>query len=393
MQYLLQSAAVTSLNLKTLPQRLGTSSVIVIGIAGVVAVVVSLLGMVTGLRHSMSSGGHIDRAIVLSTGTTYEVMSNLTREAAELIADSAGVKHQADNRPLASAEALMVVRLPLRQGGSGNLTLRGISQAALLLRPELRLVQGRMFDPALRELIVGRTAARQFRDLRIGRRISLRGTDWTVVGVFEAPGDPHAAELLTGVATLQSAFGRNTFQSVTVQLESAQSFDEFRASLAAQHSLAVDVARESDYYLAQTRSFTELLALIAYIIGGIMAIGAVFGALNTMYCAVATRTVEIATLRALGFGSGSIVTSVLVEALLLAAVGGVIGGCLAWSFFSGRIVSTNGGGLTQLAVPLVVDLKLVLLGIAWACAIGLIGASLPALRAARGHLVTALHGI
>jgi putative ABC transport system permease protein len=250
-----------------------------------------------------------------------------------------------------------------------------------------------MFNPALRELIVGRTAEQQFRDLPVGQHITLRGTEWTVVGIFEDPGDPHAAEMLTGVETLQSAFGRNTFQSVTVQLESAQSFSDFRSSLSAQRGLAVDVARESDYYLAQTRSFTELLSLIAYLIGSIMAIGAVFGALNTMYAAVATRTAEIATLRALGFGSGSIVTSVLAEALLLAGVGGVVGGCLAWLFFSGRIVSTNGGGLTQLAVPLVVNVKLILVGIVWACAIGLVGASLPAIRAARGHLVSALNGI
>jgi putative ABC transport system permease protein len=393
MSFFKQTAAVTALNLMTLPQRLGAASVIVIGIAGVVTVLVSLLGMVTGLTRSMSSGGHADRAIILSTGTTYEVMSNLSREATVMIADSDGVKHQADNRPLASVEALLAVRLPLRTNGSGNLTLRGVSQAAFLLRPELRVVEGRMFNPALRELIVGRMAERQFRALPVGQHITLRGTEWTVVGIFEDPGDPHAAEMLTGVETLQSAFGRNTFQSVTVQLESARSFDEFRSSLAAHRALAVDVARESDYYLAQTRSFTELLSLIAYIIGSIMAIGAIFGAINTMYAAVATRTVEIATLRALGFGSGSIVTSVLAEALLLAAVGGVIGGCLAWSFFSGRIVSTNGGGLTQLAVPLVVSVKLILLGIVWACAIGLVGASLPAIRAARGHLVSALNGI
>src|SRR5262249_54543945 len=157
-------------------------------IAGVVAVLVSLLAMVTGLTQSMSNSGHPDRAIVMSTGTNYEIMSNLLREATSVIADSPGVKHQADGRPLASAEALLVVRLTLRTNGSGNLTLRGVSQAAFALRPELHVVEGRMFNPTLRELIVGRVAERQFRDLRVGQRIVLRGTEWTVVGIFEAEG-------------------------------------------------------------------------------------------------------------------------------------------------------------------------------------------------------------
>jgi putative ABC transport system permease protein len=286
----------------------------------------------------------------------------------------------------------LVVRLPLRAGGSGNLTLRGVSQPAFDLRPELHVVEGRMFNPTRRELIVGRVAERQFRDLRIGRRIVLRGTEWTVVGVFEGNGDQHEAELLTGVEMLQSTFQRNTFQSVAVQLESPQSFTDFRASLTGNRGLAVDVARESDYYLAQTRSFTDLLSLVAYLVSGIMAIGAVFGALNTMYTAVSARTVEIATLRVLGFGPVPIVTAVLTEALLLAIAGSVIGSCLAWLFFGGHVVSTDAGGLTQLAVPVLVSSKLIALGIIWACAIGLIGASLPAIRAARAPLISALNG-
>jgi putative ABC transport system permease protein len=393
MEFFKQTAAVTTMNLKTLSQRLGASSVIVIGIAGVVAVLVSILAMVIGLTQSMSGSGHPDRAIVMSTGTSYEVMSNLSRDATLTIAAAPGVKQQADGRPVASAEALQVVRLPLRAKGSGNLTLRGVGQAAFALRPELRVVEGRMFNPTVRELIVGRMAERQFRDLQVGSRIALRGTQWSVVGIFEDQGEQHEAEMLTGVEMLQSTFQRNTFQSVAVQLESARSFTDFGSFLAGRPALAVDVARESDYYLAQTRSFTELLSLVAYLVGGIMAVGAVFGALNTMYAAVSARTVEIATLRVLGFGPGPIVTSVFTEALLLAVAGGVIGGCLAWLFFSGHVVSTDGGGLTQLSVPIVVNGKLIVLGVVWACVIGLVGASLPAIRAARGPLISALNGI
>ncbi|MGH8139996.1 MAG: ABC transporter permease [Steroidobacteraceae bacterium] len=377
---------------RSLPQRLGASSVIVVGIAGVVGVLVSILAMASGLAQITSSSAHPDRAVVMSTGTNYEILSNLSRDATRTIADARGVKHDANNRPLASAEVLVLVHLPLRAGGSGNLTLRGVSQTAFALRPELHVVEGRMFNPMVRELIVGRTAQRQFRDLQVGRRLLVRGAEWTVVGAFDGRGDHHESEMLTGLEVLQSTFQRNTFQSVTAQLDSAASFADFRASLAGNPTLAIEVLREPDYYLRQSRAFTQLLTLLAYLVGSIMAIGAVFGALNTMYAAVSARAVEIATLRVLGFEPGSIVTSIFTEALALAALGGGLGGGLAWLFFSGHAISTDGGGLTQLSVPVVVNVRLVAVGILWACVIGMVGASFPALRAVRAPLAPALKG-
>jgi putative ABC transport system permease protein len=393
MSVLKQIASVTLMNLRSVPLRLGASSVIVIGIAGVVGVLVSILAMVAGLSQMMSSTERADRAIVVSTGASYETLSNIARETAQTISDAPGIKHGLDGKPLASAEALAIVRLPLKQGGSGNASLRGVSQAALGVRPEIRLVEGRLFGPAVREVIVGRTLQRQFRNLELGKKVLLRGAEWTLVGVFESHGDQHEVEMITGVETLQSAFERSTFQSVAVLLESADSFAQFKAALTSNPSLAVDAMREADYYRQQSQAFSRLLSVVAFLIGGTMAVGAVFGALNAMYSAVSTRTVEIATLRVLGFGASAVIVSVFAEALLLAILGGAVGGCIAWLIFNGQAVSTTGGGLTQLSVPLAVDLNLIGFGVLWACIIGMIGASFPAIRAARAPLASALRGI
>jgi putative ABC transport system permease protein len=393
MNALKQIAAVTLMNIRSVPQRLGASSVIVIGIAGVVGVLVSILAMVGGLSQMMTSTGRADRAIVVSAGASFETLSNITREAAQTILDGPGIKIGIDGKPLASVEALAIVRLPLKRGSnSGNVSLRGVSEAGLAVRPEIQLVEGRLFGSAVREVIVGRTLQRQFRDLELGKQILLRGAEWTVVGVFESPGQ-HEAEMLAGAETLQSAFERNTFQSATVLLESADSFALFKSALTGNPALSVDVMREADYYLQQSRAFSRLLSIVAYLIGGIMAVGAVFGALNAMYSAVSTRTVEIATLRVLGFGASAVIVSVFAESLLLAILGGAAGGCVAWLLFNGHAVSTNGGGLTQLSVPLAVDLNLIGFGVLWACIIGMVGAAFPAIRAARAPLAAALRGI
>jgi putative ABC transport system permease protein len=393
MSVLKQIGSVTMMNLKSVPLRLGASSVIVIGIAGVVGVLVSILAMVGGLSQMMTSTERADRAIVVSTGAGFETLSNITREATQIISDAPGVKHRSDGKPLTSPDALAIVRLPLKRGGNGgNVSLRGVSEAGLAVRPEIQLVEGRLFGSSVREVIVGRTLQRQFRDLELGKQFLLRGAEWTVVGVFESHGDPHEAEMITGAETLQSALERNTFQSVAVLLESAESFGQFKAALTGNPALAVDAMREADYHRQQSHAFSQLLSIVAYLIGGIMAVGAVFGALNAMYSAISTRTVEIATLRVLGFGASAVIVSVFAEALLLALVGGAVGGCVAWLLFNGHAVSTNGGGLTQLSVPLAVDSSLIGFGVLWACVIGMLGAAFPAIRAARAPLAAALRG-
>ncbi len=393
MNALKQMVAVTAMSLRSVRLRLGSSSVIVIGIAGVVGVLISILSMVSGMSQMMTSGGRPDRAIVIGNGTTFEILSNVTREATRTIVNAPGIQHAASGDAVASAEAVAIVHATLRADGrTANLPLRGVGPMLRALRPELKVVEGRMFEPAVHELIAGRGAQRQFTGLEVGGKIRLRGVDWSVVGIFESGGDQHEAELMTGAETLQSAFRRNAFQSVAVKLESPGAFTALKAALTADPALSVDVMRETDYYEQQSRMFTQVLSLIAYLVGGIMAVGAVFGALNAMYTAVGGRTVEIATLRVLGFGAAPVVVSVFAEALLLAMLGGVLGACAAWLIFDGHVVSTSGAGVTQLAVPLIVDPRIIGLGIFWACTIGLIGASFPAIRAARAPLAAALRG-
>ena len=392
MHILKQIVAITRMNLRSVPLRPGTSSVVVIGIAGVVGVLVSILAMVSGLAQMMTSNGRPDRAVVLGTGSSFEILSNLSRDAARIVLDAPGIRRDAGATPVASTEAVAIVRAILQDGNSANVPLRGVGPAIFALRPELRIVEGRTFEPSLREVVVGRSAQRQFRGMQVGSRITLRGADWTVVGVFESKGDQHEAELITGVETLQSAFRRNAFQSVTVQLESSAAFPAFKAWLTDNPALSVDVLRESDYNRQQSRSVTQVLAAVAYLVGGIMALGAMLGALNSMYTAVSGRTVEIATLRVLGFGRAPIAVSVFAEALLLALAGGILGASLAWLMFNGHVISTSGAGVNQLAVPLVVGPRIIALGILWACVIGMIGASFPAIHAARAPLAAALRG-
>jgi putative ABC transport system permease protein len=386
-----QIVAVTSMNLRSLPQRIGTAWVIVIGIAVTVAVMVSVLAMAAGFQHTLKGTARADRAIVLRAGSQAELESTIDRENAQAIMDAPGVKKDEAGRPIASAEAVVIVALPQKKDGSdANVTLRGIGANAVKLRPEMHLIAGRMFRPAVRELIVGKSAAAQFKGLDLGSRIAFRDSEWTVVGIYESGGDAHESELQGDVETVLSAYRRNGFQSVTAMLDSADAFDRFKGALTTDPTLKVSVQREADYYAAQSRNLSKLLNLLAYFVGGIMALGACFGALNTMYTAVSTRTREIATLRAIGFSGMPIVISVLVEALLLAIIGSVIGSCAAWLFFNGNTVNTLGAGFSQVVFHLTVTASLVVSGIVVACAIGMLGGLLPAIRAARLPIATAL---
>jgi putative ABC transport system permease protein len=389
-----QIGAVTWMNLTSIPQRLGSSSVIVIGIAGVVAVLISVLAMATGFQHTVLGTGRDDRAMVLRGGSDSELASTLSREATLTIMDAPGVRKDHAGKPIASAEAVVIVDLPKKSNDSGaNVTIRGVGPQGIELRPEVRLVEGRMLQRGLRELIVGRGAQGQFRGLDVGSHIALRGTDWIIVGAFTSNGDAHESELLADVETVLSAYRRNLYQSVIVQLDSANSFSAFKSSLTTNPQLSVDVMREREYYAKQSERMATVLKFVAYFVGGIMAVGALFGALNTMYSAVSARSLEIATLRAIGFGASAVVLSVLIEALLLACVGAVIGAGLAWIFFNGNAVSTLGSNFTQVVFRLAVSPALIGLGIVWAGVIGLVGGLFPAIRAARLPIATALRAV
>jgi putative ABC transport system permease protein len=391
-----QIAAVTTMNFKSLPHRIGTSVVIVIGIAGVVAVLVSVLAMSTGMIETMEHSGRDDRAIVLRNGSAAENGSALSRDAARLVADAAGIKRDSAGKPIAVAESLRLVNLFRKEDGlEVSVGLRGTGPQLLELRPEIKIIEGRMFRPAVTEVIVGKAAHAEFKGLNIGDHIKTRGATWTVVGVFSSGGDSHESGLMGDAETLIAADQRGGFQSVTVLLDSTAAFQKFKDSLTSNPALAVDVTREREYYRRQSETISKVIYVIAYVVGGIMAVGAIFSALNTMYSAVSARLREIATLRAIGFGATAMVMSVLAEALLLALIGGAIGAALAWLFFNGHQVSTSAGGAasSHLIFELSVSPALITTGIIWACTIGLIGGLFPAVRAARLPVATALRAI
>ncbi|MBL8268081.1 MAG: ABC transporter permease [Steroidobacter sp.] len=389
-----QIRAVTAMNFRSLPQRVSTSLVVVIGIAGVVAVLVSVLAMSTGLIRTMENTGREDRAIVMRSGSVAETSSALDRNSAKLVADAAGVKHDAQGDPILSAETMRILSLHKKQDGAEvNVVLRGVGPKLSQVRPELKIIEGRMFQPAVTEVIVGKSARAQYKGLNVGDVVNSRGAGWTVVGVFETGGDMHESSVMTDAETLISIDQRGSFQSVTALLASKSSFQAFKDSLSSNPALSVDVIREREYYQQQSKTMSTIIKVIAYVVGGIMAVGAVFAALNTMYSAVSARLQEIATLRALGFGSTAMVMSVLAEALILALIGGVIGALIAWLFFNGNTVSTSGGGMGQMVFALNVSPQLMILGIVWACIIGVLGGLFPALRAARLPVAMALRAV
>jgi putative ABC transport system permease protein len=386
-----QLSAVSLMSLQTLPQRIGASSVIVIGIAGVVAVLVSVLAMGAGFRHTLADSGRADRAIVLRGGSDAELNSNLTRTDIATISNAPGLAKDADGKALLSSELVTVVNIPkIDTGTDANVTLRGVGLKLTEVRPEMKIVSGRMFRPAVRELIVGAGAAKQFRGLTVGSVLQLRNADWTVTGVFTSNGDVHESELLADVDTVESSIERNGYSSAVAMLTGPADFTRFKDALTTDPQLKVDVQREPDYYAAQSKPLTKAINVIGNTVAIIMAIGAMFGALNTMYSAVAARGLEIATLRAIGFGALPVLLSVMIEALLLSLLGGVIGASLAWLFFNGHSVSTLGGAFAQVVFQLTVTRSLIVTGIIWACIIGLLGGFFPALRAARLPVAEAL---
>jgi putative ABC transport system permease protein len=386
-----QIIEVVAINLKSIPERLGLSFVIVIGIAGVVGVFTALFAMSRGIEATFAASGDARNAMVLRGGSQAELNSTLTLETYQIAERTAGVRRGADGQPLASGELVVIAELPRKGDTLGaNVTLRGVSPQAFALRPKLKIIEGRTFTPGLQELIVGRGAVTQFEGLEVGRQVRLRGADWSVVGIFES-NDAFASEIWTDAATAQTAWGRpNVFSIILVGLEDAAQLDAFAAALKVDPRINVEVKRQVDYYEEQTRQTTQGIRLLGIVVAVIMGLGAVFAALNTMYAAVSARTREIATLRAIGFGGLPVVTSVMIEAMLLALAGGLIGALLAYVLFNGMTVSTLGGGFTQLVFNFRVTPELVAWGAVIALAIGFVGGLFPAARAARVPVTTAL---
>jgi putative ABC transport system permease protein len=381
-----QIVAVTAMGLRAIPDRVGASLVIVVGMALVVAVTISILSMSVGFMRTVYNTGRVDRAIVLSHGSQYEFASAISRDNVLTIADAPGIKIAGDGKPIVSAEYLVAVLVTKKNDGlDAYVSLRGIGPEAPTVRPEIKLASGRMFQPARHELIVGKSALAQFEGLEVGGQVPLPEGDWTITGSFESNGDEHESELLADSETVLSAMRANTFHSVTVMLERPESLQQFQAAITANPTLAVDVTRETQFLAAQSKYLNTFLTMIAYVVGGIMGLGATFGALNTMYTAVSAREMEIATLRAIGFSGAAVVASVLVESLVLAVSGAAIGAVAAWIAFNGNLHAVGG-----LVFRLAVTPSLIGLGLGFAFTLGFIGGFFPAIRAARRPVADAL---
>jgi putative ABC transport system permease protein len=390
--FLTQTIAVTMLNLRTIPQRLGSSGVAIIGIAGVVIVLVSVLSIAQGFAAAMEASGSPVRALVMRTGADSEMTSGLGGGEVDLIKQAPGLRREGQ-APMASAELYVIIDIPkITTNTSANVPMRGIEPPGTTVRDEFSIAEGRMFTFGTNEVIAGRGAAVNFKGLTVGSTVVSGQNTWNVVGLFETDGSVAETEIWCDARVLQGVYRRgNSFQSLLARLDSSSSFDTFRDWLTANPQVNVQVRREADYYAQQSRALTSLIQGVGYGIAILMGIGAVFGAILTMYTAVSTRSREIATLRALGFNTTSVVVSVLVESLALAVVGGVIGGVLAYVAFNGYQTSTlNLSTFSQVAFAFQVTPQLLGMGLFYALAMGLVGGLFPALRAARLPIPSAL---
>lgn len=393
MRWLWQTGAVMALNLRTIPARFDSSGVAIVGIAGVVVVFVSVLSIANGFEAAMKSSGSPSRALVLRSGADSELTSGLDATGVDTIKQAPGIR-RAGRNPLASAELYVIIDVPKKAApdSAANVPMRGIEPVALAVRDEVSLIAGRMFRFGTNEVIVGRGARGQFLHTNVGDTIVSGQNRWTVVGVFEADGGVAETEIWCDARTLQGVYRRgHTYQSVLARLDSADSFNAFRDGLKSDPKVNVSIRRENDYYAGQAQTLTRLIQTIGFAIAGLMGIGAVFGAILTMYTAVATRAREIATLRALGFNTVSVLVSILAESMALGAIGGVIGGIAAYLTFNGHQTSTiNFQTFSQVAFAFRVTPRLLASGLFYALAMGLVGGLFPAIRAARLPIPSAL---
>ena len=390
--WLSQVASVTFFNIRTVPQRKGAAIAAAVGIAGVVAVLVGVLSIADGFRAAMSAAGQDDVVIVLRSGADSEMTSGLSRDEVRLIADAPGVARTSDG-PLASAELFVIINLPKRSTGTdANVPFRGVSSMAMTVRGDVRITEGRNFEPGRNEVIVGAGAARTFTGCDLGTNLRIGQNEWRVVGIFSGGGGSAESEVWTDAAVLQPAYHRgDTFQSVYAKLSSPAAFDQFKDAVTTNPQLKVKAQRQSDYLAEQSSMLISFIRGLGVTIAALMALGALFGALNTMYSAVASRTKEIATLRALGFGSSPVILSVMFESLSLALIGGAAGAAVAYFAFNGfKAATMNWQTFSQVAFTFAVTPQLLVFAIIWAASIGLVGGLFPALRASRLPIASAL---
>jgi len=387
-----QIIAVTLLNLRNLPRRFASSAVAVVGVGAVVLVFAAVLSMAAGLERTMLSAGSDDTAVIMRSGATSELNSGLSNEQTLIIGNAPGVLKDGDNA-IMSAELYVITDVKkLSNQTDANVPFRGVQAGAFEVRDNIRISDGRMFEPGKNEIVVGRAAQQEFMGLDVGDTIRFGQTEWAIVGTFDAGGSVSESELWTDVRVLQGAYRRgNSFQSVRVKLESPESIETLRQALDEDPRIDPDVMSEREYYSSQSQGLVQFIKLIGYPLTILMAIGAVFGALNSMYSSVSVRGKEIATLRALGFGPTAVLFSTVIESVLLALVGGLLGGLLAYLAFNGFTASTlNGQSFSQVVFDFAVTPELLVQGMKAALIIGIVGGFFPAIRAARLPVAQAL---
>ena len=385
MTFLKQTIALTATGLRGISQRRGSSLVTVIGVTAVVGVLVSLLAIREGAAIFNGSSARPDVVDVISRGATSTAQSVLTRDALAVIEDAPGVKRAPDGRPYVYASTLVSVDVMKKNGKRGNVYLVGFTPGIERVSTTMKVIEGRQYRPAVHEVTVSDPIRRMYKNMNIGDHLVLNNTDWTIVGVFAGSDSIGDSVLRADADTVMSAFSRNTYQSANVQLESPAAFQKFKDALTGNPAIAVEVRTSAQSMKDNFGQLNSLLDFVAYFVGTVMGSGAIFGALNSLYASVDARRREIATLRAIGFNSGPIIVSVLLEGMVLALPGAFIGAFVAWVVFNGNVVDVAG-----LIFKLTVTPHLLAISIFWALAIGLIGGSLPALRAARLPVATAL---
>jgi len=392
MNFFAQILVVTLMNLRNIPRRWGTSCVAIFGVACVVGVFIGVLSMASGFQRTVVNAGADDVLVVMRAGANSEMSSGVSYEQTQLIANIPGIEKW-EGKPLSSPELFVVVDVPKRTTNtSANVPLRGVEPMAFKVRDTFTIIEGRNFEAGKHELIVGRGAQSQFANLQVGSAIKFGQTEWRVVGVFEAGGGLSESELWCDAKMLQAAYRRgNSYQTIRVKLADKNNYTEFKAAVAADPKLTVDVQRETDYLAAQSEPLSKFIRIVGYPLAYLMALGAIFGAINTMYTSVASRTREIATLRALGFGAFPVAISTLVESLVLALIGGMIGSLVVYVTFNGYTVSTlNFASFSQVVFDFAVTPDLLIQGVLFAIGIGALGGILPAIRAVRLPVATAL---
>ncbi|HXM66671.1 MAG TPA: ABC transporter permease [Candidatus Acidoferrum sp.] len=379
-------------NIRSVKARWTSSIVAVLGIAGTVGVFVAMLSLARGFKATLVASGSADNAIVMRAGATSEMMSGIKLEDVKILQDAPGVARGSDE-PLVTSEVVVVAPFPLRDTGTdANVQVRGVSGNVLDIRKNVKIVQGRMFQPGLAELIVGKNATTSYSGLTVDNTVNFGGGHWKVVGVFDAGGSAFDSEVWTDARVLDDVYKRpsNIFQSATVHLSSAGDYEQFKDAVTSDKRLNLDVSREIDYYAKQSTRMTQMITILGGLVAFVMAIGAVFGALNTMYSAVAERGREIATMRALGFGGGAVVFSFLVEALLISFIGGAIG-CIAVLPLNGLTTGAmNWQTFSHLAFAFRITPPLLVAGVIFALLMGLLGGLPPAMRAAWRPVAVAL---